>query len=235
MTCRLCLRDRELRNSHILPEFLFRKTYNEESRARELTVDIKRIRWVQQGYREYLLCAECEQRIGRYETYFANTWYGSPGRPKAAKRDVVTVSGLDYARFKLFHLSILWRAGITSLTEFANIRLGPHAERMRVMIYNDDAGTPNQYPFWGLVLILPETRSICDDVIIEPEMSRVKGHTVYVFTFGGCSWFYFASSHLPGSLVPVRFDMAGVLTLGVQNIFEYQPLVESWRRFHGRP
>jgi hypothetical protein len=42
----------------------------------------------------------------------------------------VVIRGLDYSTFKLFHLSVLWRASVSSGPDFASVRLGVHEERI---------------------------------------------------------------------------------------------------------
>jgi len=44
----------------------------------------------------------------RFEDYFKRAWYKL--RPNLVERPAVLVKGLDYTLFKLFYLSILWRA-----------------------------------------------------------------------------------------------------------------------------
>jgi hypothetical protein len=40
-----------------------------------------------------------------------------------ARNRLLTIRGIDYRKFKLFHLSIIWRAGISSLRPFRGVRL----------------------------------------------------------------------------------------------------------------
>lgn len=39
---------------------------------------------------------------------------------------LVHLTGLEYSPFKLFALSVLWRAGVSSLKDFEQVSLGPH-------------------------------------------------------------------------------------------------------------
>jgi hypothetical protein len=50
------------------------------------------------------------------------------------------INGLDYAMFKLFHLSVLWRAGVSTREEFRNVKLGSHEDVIRQMLLRDDPG-----------------------------------------------------------------------------------------------
>ena len=110
--CRLCGREAELRLSHIMPELLYRPSYDEKHRATELIADQGRQRFLQKGHRERLLCDDCEGCVGGYEKYFADAWFRGGLRPERPKERIVHVAGLDYRLFKLFHLSVVWRAGV---------------------------------------------------------------------------------------------------------------------------
>jgi len=77
------------------------------------------------------------------------------------------------------------------------------------------------------------TREIKDDIIIQPTIHRPDGHTVYTFTFRGCIWFYFASSHAPPpKLLPVgTLSTGGELVVRTQDYMTHSPLVEAFNRF----
>jgi hypothetical protein len=47
--------------------------------------------------------------------------------------NVVHISGLNYEQFKLFQLSVLWRAGVSSHQFFDKVKLGQHAEELRLL------------------------------------------------------------------------------------------------------
>ena len=144
---------------------------------------------------------------------------------------VVEIHGLDYTLFKLFHLSILWRASVSNRDEFRNVKLGPHEETIRKMLLADDPGAPQTYPFWGRILFDPADRRVTDDVIVEPEASRVDAHYIYVFTFGGCAWYYIVSSHDPRALVPMSFEPGKPLVLVAENLYSYPPLADFVQRY----
>lgn len=101
--CKFCGFQRELRNSHIFPEFLYKPLYDATyHRAWELSTDADRPRFIYKGIREPLLCANCETHFDRsFEDYFARFWY--TGRlPNPAHGARFELRGYDYSRFKLF-------------------------------------------------------------------------------------------------------------------------------------
>ena len=77
--CRLCGSDDEpLRNSHILPEFLYRPLYNEKGHMlaiREPDATHRPTERIQKGIREKLFCECCEQYFNEhFEKPFLNQW-----------------------------------------------------------------------------------------------------------------------------------------------------------------
>lgn len=53
---------------------------------------------------------------------------------------ILLLTNLPYRPLKLFRLSLLWRMSVSSLREFALVKLGPHEERIRQMLLQDDPG-----------------------------------------------------------------------------------------------
>jgi hypothetical protein len=70
-SCRLCGETKELRESHILPGFVYR-WMKETSATGYLRFGQQPNLRVQDGLKLHLLCADCEQRFNQWETQFAN-------------------------------------------------------------------------------------------------------------------------------------------------------------------
>ena len=101
---------------------------------------------------------------------------------------------IDYKPLKLFQMSLLWRAGISSLREFSAVNLGPHEENLRCMIYQENPGKPNKY---GCVLFSVSDQGELFDIVSSPERLKAEGHTCYRYMLGGFVWLHFVSSHRP--------------------------------------
>jgi hypothetical protein len=152
---------------------------------------------VQKGVREELLCEECEGLLSEHENHWKQVFFGS----EAVKIERVgnKFIGLDYAKMKLFQLSILWRAGISSNFFFGKVNLGQHEERLRRMILEGRPGRAWEYPC--LMSVLLHENEVVSGCIVQPMRIRFAGHTCYRFVFGGLLWVHFASSHAPLSEV----------------------------------
>ena len=206
MTCRLCQAEVALINSHIIPEFFYRPGYDDKGRMIAIRGENIKPTFIQKGIRERLLCARCEKYLNdNYEFYFSKFWYSQQFLPKEALGDLYCIDGVDYSRFKLFMLSILWRAGVAKHEDFSKVNLGPHEDKIRNMLLKREPLTGDKYQIFGVLLLLPGTNKICGGLIMPPIRSRFEGRHVFIFVFGGCVWHFIVSSHPIG---PPMSDVA---------------------------
>jgi len=143
---------------------------------------------IQKGLREYLLCEECEKKLNKHETYFKTIWFDQKVLPShVISRTPITISSIDHKHFKLFHLSVLWRAAVASIEPFDTVDLGPYEEKLRQHLYNDDPGNDHFCPFYGIVIVNPDT-TVCYDIVTGPYQSRFEHSHVYYMCYAGCEW-----------------------------------------------
>ena len=228
MNCGLCLKDKPLRKSHIIPEFMYGALYDDKHRYHVLsTRPEKASRREQKGHRERLLCGDCEQVLGRYEQYGSQVLnVGTPEFAVRYEQGGMHISGIDYAKFRLFQLSILWRAGASSAAYFRAVDLGPrHHEILREQLALGEPGPPDRYPclMWGLTM----EPGVIPGVMAPPSMRRVHGQHAYQFVFPGSMWVFFVSS-LPLSRDLSRYSLQldGTLDMGVKAVTDLQFLNE---------
>ncbi len=218
--CALCHGTRPLRESHIIPEFLYKSMYDDKHRFRMLSVrsDIQH-RTLQKGFREELLCLECEGILSTWENYAMRVLNG--GVPLSFNRfgTRVDISGIDYAQFKLFQLSILWRSSISkSKVFFEKVNLGPHEETIRKMLIQSDPGSAASYGC--LMYGLKGDEDSFQDLIVQPSCQRVEGHRCFRFVFGGFGWIYFVSRHNPPFWITKHFvQETGHIYLTVTDLY----------------
>jgi len=187
--CRLCLKDEILRNSHIVPEFLYGQLYNDKGHMMGIHGRGKR-GWkaLQKGLRERLFCDACEQHLNEhFEKPFHASWVASPPLPDPwPGADLVSIQ-MDYAPFKLFHMSVLFRAGVSALPTFAAVSLGPHEEKLRRMILACEPGDWWQYPVVGCAVVHHRTRRVVQ-LVTMPTATKVGGRRCYSMMYGGAHW-----------------------------------------------
>ncbi len=190
--CRLCLKEGELRNSHILPEFLYGNSYDEKHRTLLISREGEMI--VQKGIREKLLCQNCETKLSRYEKYAKELILEIPNFARDDNLGLLYSENVDYVKLKLFQLSILWRASISSHVAFYQVNLGPHENRIRTML---DAGNPGKVIDYGCFMTLTLETELLHAIIQSPTRftKKLEGHTAYKFSTGNLEWIFLVTSH----------------------------------------
>ncbi|RTR31659.1 hypothetical protein [Shewanella atlantica] len=194
MKCKLCGKERPLRQSHIIPEFAFSPLYDEKHRFNEISLDVKRRnRFKQKGVRERLLCGQCEQFFSKYEQY-ASTVISRYRKSLEFRQvgDLFHLKGFDYNKLKIFALSILWRASVTKLEFFAEINLEHHESIIHQMLLTESPGDESDYPL--MLFPMYHHGKIQEDLITTPYVSEIEGHKVYCFLFLGLTWAFIVSN-----------------------------------------
>lgn len=195
--CRLCHQNRQLRNSHIVPEFLYADLYNKKGHMMGINGrGRKGWRPLQQGIREHLFCDSCEQHFNEhYEKPFRKQWITANPLPNPWNAAEPLWISVDYSSFKLFHLSVLFRAGVSSLPTFSHASLGSHhQEILRLMLLNGDAGAHWLYPVFGLALLDNETKATMQ-IVSQMQQGRFAGIRCYAIIYGGVQWWIGVASH----------------------------------------
>lgn len=194
MCCSLCHISAPLCRSHVIPELLFSTLYDSKHRFIEM-IDVANgvVRKGQKGYWERLLCSACEARLNQYERH-SRRLFVDPLPPHIPNSRLIREHPrLDYSQFKLFCLSILWRASVSSLPVFKHIDLGPHEENIRSMLLINNPSDEFTYPIQ--VFALHFERNHFRDFLVEPTWARLDGRKFYRFVFMGFVIFIYVSGH----------------------------------------
>lgn len=109
-------------------------------------------------YDKDILCVDCDSKIlgSQYDDYAAKVFEQdgfvqiSPG--KAGELLTIDIANIDYTKFKLFLLSLLWRASISKREPFNAVRLGPYQEIIRAMLYDRNPGDSHDFPCYMIAL-----------------------------------------------------------------------------------
>jgi hypothetical protein len=194
--CKLCGQVRELRDSHIIPEFCYAAMYPPKPALHRFhymhDVDAGKVKWEQQGFKEYLLCEQCEQKLGVWENYATRLFRTELPQPASGQTKPILFYGLDYAHLKLFFLSVLWRASVSTHTFYEHVRLGPHEDKIRDMLFRGIPGDPTDYGC--IVSLLLDRGQPLRNVLVEPIPLQIQGQDFYRFVFGGFVLDYFLSA-----------------------------------------
>src|SRR5712692_2496962 len=191
--CKLCKNEGQVRHSHIFPEFLYERSYDEKHRAISIwPQSYHNEQILQKGLREYLLCQGCETHLSVFERYAAEVLRNLPSTAAHSPGDIVWVPGVDYRKFKVFQMSLLWRASIARQEAFAAVQLGAHEDRVRRLIQSGNPGRPWEY---GCLLGTLRGPGSLEGTIKFPGKLRIEGHFTYHFVCWDLIWFYVVSSH----------------------------------------
>ena len=193
--CRLCRNSNDLRQSHIIPEFLFHPLYDDKHRYLVLSVENTQGSFAQRGLTEKLLCQNCEQQLGRNEKYAAELMTGRRGQVFRNAGGKLKIEGLDYNKFKSFLNSILWRASVSSVDFFRLVSLGPREEILRQLILKDAPGDPEE--FGCVVIHMLDKGQLLSDTMFNPEPMRWAGSRMFKFYFGGACWAFHCDKKPP--------------------------------------
>lgn len=197
MKCKLCLRDKELVRSHIIPEFFYKNTYSNSHKIS--VVSTRRIRKellnLQKGLRERLLCKDCEQLFSPWEKYVNEMLFIRPQKGRS-NHYLIQIKGLDYKTFKMFGLSLIWRASVSSSLFFREIDLGSHEETIRNKLMQVEPGGENEYPMVLSAITMEDVPIV--DLITNPETFSEDGFTYMRFFLGSFFWLFVISEDAAG-------------------------------------
>jgi len=184
--CHLCLEEKVLCKSHIYPEYMYKHCYDDnhsyiEFNADEHSFNKKR----RKGLYEKLFCRGCEDIFKRYEDYAKSIIYDDLKPAIKLKRTPYSTTDYNYTVFKLFILSLLWRASISSLDTFKLARLGKYEEELREILHRGLETNVDNYP---CVLYQMHIRhKLSDGIFMEiyPRKTKHDGRTIYQFIVDG--------------------------------------------------
>jgi hypothetical protein len=130
-------------------------------------------------YDKEILCACCDNFVGRWDGYAAELLcrpLASFGKVEELEaQQFFCLQGVEYARLKLFFVSLIWRAHLTTQPFFAQVDLGPWAKIARKMILNEDPREPNTF---GVSIVRYE-HPLAEATMSPPKAIRFGGINCY--------------------------------------------------------
>lgn len=161
MVCRLCLQDKKLCLSHVIPKAFLKRAKKSSPQLIRLSIGsqigpvMDNVDW-----KEPLLCQDCEKFIcNRYEE--SQIRFLRNGRLVVRHPDRITFTDFSYRKFYIFWLSILWRTSISSHPAFRAFEMGAQLDEIlrRVILHEDMRLDPghciSEFMAIGLLKIKP--------------------------------------------------------------------------------
>jgi len=203
-TCKLCQSEAELRDSHIIPELMYKPLYDAMHRAASVSIDGKaREAVLQKGLREKLLCQECETRFSKLERYAASVFRDILSRLHEARAGTEVVESAEYRPLKLFQLSLLWRAAVARHSNFRGADLAELEPTVRSMLLRDEPGPVTAFPCFA---IAPLRVQDFKGTMGPTKRGVLNGVAVAHFLILGIQWYHLLTTDL-GSL-PSRMSVS---------------------------
>ena len=146
MICKGCKKDKKLIKAHIIPRSFWIEL-NEGERPPKLLSNTEGYfpKKVPIGiYDRTILCSDCEQKFQEIDSYGKQLLLADKDKQKEVINDEKVIGFIaeefNYDLLKLFFISILWRASVSSHKFYSRIKLGPFEERAKQMIWENCAG-----------------------------------------------------------------------------------------------
>ncbi|TIH17177.1 hypothetical protein D0S45_08435 [Marinifilum sp. JC120] len=185
MICKFCQNDRKLVKSHIIPKSLYKPLFSGGEVPEIITNkrDEHKRRSPKGVYDKTIVCSECERKFDKYDNYASSFFL----EEKYEKKEFSNVTGLqalqidnfNYGLLKLFGLSLLWRASVSTQPLFKRVSIGVHEKRVKEMIEQGDPGSEQEY---SIILAKFDTTEL-STVIMDPYQTRHMGVNFYRFYF----------------------------------------------------
>jgi hypothetical protein len=131
-------------------------------------------------------------RLGRIENEFKLWWFDTPALPAFVDGNWVKVSVQDYSLFKLFHLSVFWRACISK--RFGPFDLGPYSDKIRALLLSGSQGHSEHFPIYGNV-ILGDDHRVLFELVSKPHLFKQSNACIYTMCYAGVEWFLGMTDH----------------------------------------
>jgi hypothetical protein len=163
MPCKLCGSEKKLIEAHIIPRSFHRINPNDKQPTRLLTnAEGRYTQKLPKGaYDSTIVCEDCERRFSVWDNYgdeiFLKSWDKFEKLERSGEIIGYRLSEYDYPKLKLFFMSVLWRAAVSSHALFASIDLGPKEPILRNSILNSDPGDIDHF---GVVLQAFDTTEV---------------------------------------------------------------------------
>lgn len=200
MNCRLCESEKPLIDAHIIPRSIYEEVKGERDSyvfVVKNTKDSHAKRSRTGLYDKEILCKECDNYLGKLDHYGKNfifNWNMDANPIVTPANEIIgfEIVKFDYEKLKLFFLSILWRASISTLEYFSSIQLAKYENLLRHHIREGDPGRFDEFP-----VILTRYKDVDTRLTMsQPIWMRLQQVRYYKLYLVACNA-YIKSDHRP--------------------------------------
>jgi len=171
-------------------------------------------------YDRDILCLECDRDIiGKFYDDYAAKVFNQENFVQISIGNKIgpmlmnDVQNIDYTRFKLFLLSILWRAGISKRKIFSAVQLGPYLEIIRTMLYHQDPGEPSDFPCY--MISLRKEVEMSKELVSPFRRDKQEFYTLYSVIIAGFLYIYRVGKniHIPHDLESILINKSNQMKI----------------------
>lgn len=187
-TCKLCDKEKELINAHIIPKWAFMYLYPEDTKDKGAPLNLiekdKHTRRPIGPYDQGILCSDCDNYLGNFDGYAKGVFLDSDLERRG--EEAYLIKNVDFEKLQTFLISVAWRASISGRDEFKNISIGPYEDKIKEILLSIKNGQQDlsltQYSF--LVTKFDEGElpyNVVNKHVQIPHTQRIDGVNVAVF------------------------------------------------------
>lgn len=131
--CRLCREQKNLIRAHVIPEAFYLRTGSEPARIVGIGKDVYPRRAPIGVYDTNILCADCDNRLGRLDQEAAENLLAA--RPKDIHQGRLRIyTDANPSLIRDFTLSVLWRAAISTHYFFSRVSIGRYENEILLQL-----------------------------------------------------------------------------------------------------
>ena len=193
--CKFCGRNTELIEAHIVPKPFYTYFISDGDKKPLIIIDKSKpfeSRCPKGFYDKSILCGDCDKRFGVYDQEAIKLFLSdlSPYEKRAGDDSIYIIppNAYNYKKLKLFFISMLWRASVSSNSSFQHVKLGDKYEKLALAVLKNPE-LDNEKLFPVFIFKLKETPKYpIEGVFIDPTYYRLRNVRMYKFVFAGYSF-----------------------------------------------
>jgi hypothetical protein len=185
-----------------------------------------KLKFIQNGFKEKLLCGDCEIRLSRWESVLKETLVDIGNKTSTSLsidiigKELFRVKRIRYKEFKLAILSIIWRMSIASDPFFESYKLGIYDEKLRQALLSEKVPDEKKFP---IMVSRYELDEVFDPGMVMgfPPGRYERLFTVQSFIIWGHRFFVFINDKIfPKVPIECFLRDSGVLYIDVRSLVE---------------
>jgi hypothetical protein len=191
MLCKLCGKEKKLVRAHVIPKSLWKPLFHDEQtpQTNSATPIFNEKKPSVGVYDTGILCAQCESIFSPWDDYAQKLLLSKPTEEqyiiKNGQKIAYVEIVIDYAKLKLFFISLLWKAAVSNHYFFSRVNIGSFEPQLRRMILKGDPGEPDTF-----AVLIAKYEERVGPIVLNPQAEKwgeinyyrfyVAGYMVYI-------------------------------------------------------